>query len=518
MNSVPKDRVPRVKITGAKWMITSWAAVSVAGCALGMSTGSDPETGVREISVGPEAGGGRPRAALDRTVIPEVGAPESLELPEIQDYTLENGLRVVLVERSALPLVSLELQFRGGAAAHPAAKAGLAGLTADMLDEGTASRTALEIADAMDLLGASMSSTAGYDASQLRFWVLGPRFPEALEILADVVLRPTFPKSDLERLRRERLSRVIQRSDIPAALADDAFGEVLYGADNPYGASLLGTRATLEALTRDDVVAFHRERYAPGQATLVVAGDIRREDLDEYVAEAFAGWSGHGVDSQPLPEAAPRAQRTIYLVDKPGAAQSEVRIGRVGVARDSDAYYPLSVMNTVLGGSFTSRLNAKLREEKGYTYGAGSFFDLRRAPGPFEASAAVATTVTDSAVVDFVREIDRMADEAVPVEELSRARNYLALRLPQRFESVDDVVRRFAELVLYEIPLDFYAGYVEGVESVDAAAVRLAARTLLGTGRMAIVIAGDRSVIEEPLRALNLGPVVVFDGRPISQE
>ncbi|HKJ02716.1 MAG TPA: pitrilysin family protein, partial [Longimicrobiales bacterium] len=429
--------------TGARFMVASWTVMSVAGCSMGMHyEPSDPATGEEgSITLGAQGGGGgRTRPALDRTVVPEVGPPESLELPEIQDYNLDNGLRVVLVERTALPLVSMELQFRGGAAAHLPAKAGLAGLTADMLDEGTTTRTALEIADAVDLLGASLSSTAGYDASQLRLSVLRSRFQEALDILADVVRRPTFPEADLERLRRERLSRVIQRSDVPAALADDAFTAVLYGADNPYGVSLLGTRATLESLTRDDVVAFHRERYAPGQATLVIAGDIHREDLDDYLAQAFAGWSGRGVDPDPIPAAPARAQRTIYLVDKPGAAQSEVRVGRVGVGRDSDAYYPLSVMNTVLGGSFTSRLNAKLREEKGYTYGAGSFFDLRRAPGPFEASAAVATSVTDSAVVDFVREIDRMASEAVPEKELDRARNYLALRLPQRFESVDDVV------------------------------------------------------------------------------
>ena len=507
--------------TGVKLMVASWTALSLAGCSMGMQyEPSDPASGEEgSITVGAGAGGGAPRRpALDRTIVPGVGTPESLELPEIQDYTLDNGLRVVLVERTALPLVSLELQFRGGAAAHPTAKAGLAGLAADMLDEGTPTRTALEIADAVDLLGASMSSTAGYDASQIRLSVLRTRFPAALEILADVVMRPAFPEADLERVRRERLSRVIQRSDVPAALADDAFMEVLYGVDNPYGVPLLGTKGTLESITRDDVVAFHQARYAPGQATLVIAGDIDREDLDGYLAHAFAGWSGHGADPGPLPVAAARTERTIYLVDKPGAAQSEVRIGRVGVSRDTDTYYPASVMNTVLGGSFTSRLNAKLREEKGYTYGAGSFFDMRRAPGPFEASAAVATAVTDSAVVDFVRELDRMADETVPPEELGRARNYLALRLPQRFESVDDVVRRFSELVLHGIPLDFYAGYVEGVESVDAAAVRGAAETLLGTGRMAIVVAGDRSVIEAPLRALNLGSVVVSDGRPISEE
>lgn len=504
-------------------MVASWTALSLAGCSMGMQyEPSDPQAGEEgSVTIGAGAGGGggaRRSPALDRSVVPAVGAPLSLDLPEVQDYRLENGLRVVLVERTALPLVSLELQFQGGASAHPAGQAGLAALTADMLDEGTATRSSMEIADAVDLLGASLSSSAGYDASQIRLAVLRTRFAQALEILADVVMRPSFPESDLERIRRERLTRVVQRLDVPAALADDAFEAVLFGADNPYGAPLLGTQESIESLTRDQVVRFHQARYAPGQATLVVAGDVRREDLDGLLAETFAGWSGQGVDPAPVPAAPTRGDRVIYLVDKPGAAQSEVRIGRIGVARDTDAYYPLSVLNTVLGGSFTSRLNAKLREEKGYTYGAGSFFDMRRAPGPFEASAAVATPVTDSAVVDFVNEIDRMVDEPVPAEELRRARNYLALRLPQRFESIDDVVRRFSELVLGGIPLDFYAGYVEGVEAVDSEAVRTAAQRLLGTGRMAIIIAGDRAVIEEPLRALNLGPVVVLDGRPLSQE
>jgi zinc protease len=211
------------------------------------------------------------------------------------------------------------------------------------------------------------------------------------------------------------------------------------------------------------------------------------------------------------------AQRTIYLVDKPGATQSQVRVGRVAADRRTDAYYPLAVANTVLGGSFTSRLNSKLREEKGYTYGAGSYFDLRRFPGPFQASAAVATPVTDSAVAEFVQEIDRMHEEAVPAPELDRARNYLALRLPQRFESLDDVVGRLSELVLYGVPLDFYSGYVAGVEAVDARETLAVASEYLRTSGMAIVIAGDRASIEEPLRALGLGPVVVLEPRAPSQ-
>jgi len=494
-------------------MMASWTALSLTGCAPVTYTGSDPGEGTpASITVGPGGGpSGRSGAAIDRTAVPTVGAPESMEMPEIQDYTLDNGLRVVLVERHALPLVSLELQLRGGASAHDPGLAGLASLTADMLDEGTTTRSALQIADAVDLLGASLSSTAGYDASQLRLSVLRGHLGAALDILADVVVNPTFPEAELERLRKERLARVIQRSDVPAALADDAFAEVLYGDQHPYGVSLLGTKESLESLTRDEVVAFHRARYAPGQGALIVAGDVTREALDSMLTGALSGWTGRGEDPPTTPRPVAAVQRTIYLVDKPGATQSEVRVGRVAVDRRTAAYYPLAVANTVLGGSFTSRLNSTLREEKGYTYGAGSYFDMRRLPGPFQAAAAVATPVTDSAVVEFVREIDRMHEEAVPAPELERARNYLALRLPQRFESLDDVVRRLSELVLYGIPLDFYGGYVTAVEAVDARATLEVASEYLRTSGMAIVIAGDRASIEEPLRALGLGPVVVLE-------
>ena len=505
---------------GALVMMTSWTAVSLGGCAVGMSASSDPDTGSRTAEVGARAGGEAPRggeAGLDRSAVPQVGRPPSMEPPEIHDYTLDSGLRVVLVERHALTVVSVQLQLRGGASAHPVEKAGLAAFTADMIDEGTRTRGALEVAEAVEQLGATLVSTAGYDASSLRLSALRPRLPEALEIMADVVMNPSFPDAELERVRNERMARVLQRADQPAALADDAFAAVLYGDGHPYGAPLLGTRATLSALTIDDVRAFHAARYAPGQATLVVVGDLGREDLDSMVARTFAGWTGRGEDPPALPAArTAAAERTIYIVDRPGAAQSEVRVGRVAVDWSTARYHALQVTNTVLGGSFTSRLNSKLREEKGYTYGAFSSFDLRRAPGPFEAAAAVATPVTDSSVVDFVQEIDRLSVEAVSETELRRARNYLALRLPQRFESVDDVVARLAELVLYDVPLDFYGEYVEEVLAVAPSDVREIARAELDTRRMVIVIAGDRSEIEGPLRALGVGPVQVFREEPNS--
>ena len=339
---------------------------------------------------------------------------------------------------------------------------------------------------------------------------------DALGILADMVVRPAFDADELERVKDERRGRILQRSDRPSALADDAFVRVVYGPDHPYGVPLMGTLQTLEALDRDDVEGFHRARYAPGQGTLVVVGDVTREELDGLLAAAFQGWSGQGVDAVPPPPPSRAPRRAIYLVDKPGAAQSEIRVGRLAVSRDTDAYFPLSVANTILGGSFTSRLNTRLREDKGYSYGAGSYFDMRRAPGPFEASSAVATPVTDSSVVEFVRELERMGSEEVPSAELDRARNYLALRLPQRFESVQDVAGRLAELALHDVPLDFYEGYVDGVLDVDASDVRDVSIRYLDPGGMVIVIAGDRSVIEAPLKALGLAPVVPLSDDPIS--
>ncbi len=499
-------------------MGTIWAAVSLVGCAVGMSTtGSDDGSGSVEVGMGSGGGPSRGRQALDRDRVPAVGQPGSMSMPEAQDYTLDNGLRVVLVRRSALPLVSLAFQFRGGASGHPASQAGLAALAADMIDEGTTRRSALEVAEAVDRIGATLTSVAGYDVSAVRMTTLRSHLREALDVAADVIMNPTFPPTELERVRAERIARVIQRGDQPAALADDAFARALYGDAHPYGAPLLGTRESLSALTADDVRGYHAARYAPGQATLVAVGDVEREALDSLLAEKFAGWSGPGEDPPPLPDAhASGGGRTIYVVDRPGAAQSEIRVGRVARAWDTQGYHEVQVTNTILGGAFTSRLNMKLREEKGYTYGAYSYFDQRRGRGPFEAGAAVATSVTDSAVADFMTEIGRIAAEPVPQDELIRARNYLARRLPQRFESVDDVGARLAELVAFDAPLDFYVTYVDSVLAVGADRVRATGRAELVADDMLIVIAGDRSLIEDPLRALGVGPVEILGRGPSS--
>ena len=442
---------------------------------------------------------------FDRSVPPELGSPPSLELPVAEEIELDNGLRVLLVERSALPIVNVEILIGGGASAHEPARAGLAALTSDMLDEGSGSLTALDIAEGFEHLGARFTTTAGYDASAVRLNVLSGRLAAALDLMADVVLRPSFPIDDFVRVKRERSIRIQQGFDSPARLADNALADVLYGAGDPYGRPLLGTLESLEVLGRDDVIGFYESTYHAANATLIVVGDVDVEALRSLVSERFGTWrSGsrpeiHAGAALQTPPGTP-----IYLVDKPGAAQSEIRVGRVSASRMTNDYFSLTVLNTVLGGAFTSRLNQRLREEKGHTYGARSEFTMRSRPSPFIARAAVHTPVTDSAVSEFANEITRLSVEAIPVNELERARNYVALRLAERFETGQDVASRLSEIVEHGLPTDFYDSFVEGIQDVSIDDAAAAARDYLALDGMVIVVAGDRALVEEPLRRIGV--------------
>jgi zinc protease len=453
--------------------------------------------------------GGPEKRPLDRTAPPLLEAPGPLVLPPPTRFTLACGADVVLAERHDLPLVAVELLAPGGASAVPASSAGLASLTADMLDEGAGSRSALELALELEGLGAALGSAAGYDDGHVTLVALRARFAEALTLMTDVVVRPTFDAEELERVRQERIDLSLQLSDQPRSLANDALGMALFGAAHPWGPPLLGTRASLAALTRAQVVGFHAEHYHAGNATFLVAGDVTEPELRDLLEARLAGW-GAGAASRCTVPAAPAPDRTrVLIVDRPGSAQSEIRVGRVAVARSAPDFFPIVVLNTVLGGAFTSRLNAKLREEKGFTYGARSGFHTRCAPGPFVARAAVHTPVTDQAVAVFLEELDGLVRQPVPEEELERAKRYAALRLPQRFETVGDLVARMAEQALYDLPDDYWASYVPRLLAVDAAQVHAAARRHLDPSRMTVVVVGDRSVIERPLRALGM-PVEVL--------
>jgi len=443
----------------------------------------------------------------DRSKPPALGPAPSLKLPPIQKRTLSNGLPVWIVEAHKVPLVQANLVVMAGSGDDPAGKFGIASLTAAMLDEGAGSRSALEIADAIDYLGASLDTASSSDASAVRLNVPVARFRDALPIMADVALRPTFPVQDLERLRQERLTALLQARDDPAQVVPYAFQRVVFGPTHRYGTGQVGTEATLKAFTPQDLKTFHDAAYQPSNATLIVVGDVSADAVLALAEQQFGGWKPGGpVRRTPVPAAQQSSQTHVTIVDVPMAAQSQIRIGWVGVPRSTPDYFTLEVLNTILGGSFTSRLNQNLREDHGYAYGASSRFDMRLSAGPFTAAAGVQTDKTAESLQEFFKELTRI-QEPVSAEELTKAKNYVALSFPSEFETIGDLGAHLEELVVYKLPDDYFERYVPNIQAVTAAAVQKAAATYIQPKKMSVVVVGDRKTIEPKVRALNLGPI-----------
>jgi predicted Zn-dependent peptidase len=447
--------------------------------------------------------------APDRTHPPAVGPAPTLHEPPVERRTLANGLPVWIVEAHDVPVVQVELAVGAGSGADPAQKFGLASLTADMLDEGAGTRSALELADAVDFLGASLNTGSTFDASTVTLHVPAARLADALPLMADVVLHPTFPEKELQRIREEDLTQLIQAQDDPEALVRIAFPRLVYGAAHRYGTPSIGTAASLRGFTVDDLKQFHAAVYRPSNAVLIVVGDVTAATALPLVEHAFGAWPKAAVHQAPALPAAPQLrERHVYLIDKPGAAQSQIQIGWIGVPRSTSDYFALRVLNTILGGAFTSRLNTNLREEHGYSYGAGSTFDMRVGAGPFYAAAGVQTDKTAEALTEFFNELRRIHD---PIDdaELKKAKNYLALLLPRSFETTRSLASSLAQIYVYDLPADFYATYAARVEAVTSADLKRAAGTYIQPDKFAVVVVGDRQKIEAGIKALNLGPVTI---------
>ena len=439
---------------------------------------------------------------------PPIGPAPALKLPAIQKHALSNGLAVWIVEHHEVPLAQINLIVRSGSAADPIGKYGVGSLTAAMLDEGAGSRSALDLADAIEFLGANLSTASSFDSSAVRMSVPVSKLADALPLMADVAMRPTFPAAELERLRKERLTGLLQARDNVAALIQLAFPRVVFGPTHRYGTPANGLPAAIEALTTDDVKTFYQSHFRPDNATLLVVGDLTPATALPMLEKAFGAWksSGMGPLVAQVPNAPQLGKRQVYLVDKPEAAQSQIRIGWVGVARSTPDYAVLEVLNTVLGGSFTSRLNQNLREKNGYAYGASSGFDMRLSAGPFLAAAGVQTDKTADALREFFNELNGILTP-VPAEELTKAKNYVALGFPGEFETTGDMARKLEELVVYNLPEATFSNFVPGVTAVTAADLQRAAARFIQPEKMAVVVVGDLKVIEGPIRALNLGPV-----------
>ena len=448
--------------------------------------------------------------APDRSHPPQPGPPAALNLPPIHKAKLSNGLPVWIVEMHKVPVAQVNLLVFSGSADDPPGKYGVASLAAAMLEEGAGSRSALEIADAIDYLGADLSATSATDYSAVRLHVPVARLAEALPIMADVALRPSFPKDELERQRQQRLTNLLQGRDDPPTIAAVTFARVLYGKGHRYGTPTMGTGETIKTFTTDDLRSFYGSAFRPDNAMLLAVGDITPEKVMPMLEASYGSWKSAAKGApEKLPPTEEPAARTIYLVDKPGAPQTQVRIGWIGVPRSTPDYFPLTVMNTILGGSFSSRLNMNLREQHGYTYGASSNFDMRAGAGPFFASAGVQTDKTSEALKEFFNELNGIL-KPVPAEELARAKSYVALRFPGAFETTGDMSRRLEDALVYHLPEEYFSKYVQNIQAVSGADIQRVAQKYVQPNRFAIVIVGDQKAIEAGVRGLNLGTIKVM--------
>jgi len=450
----------------------------------------------------------------ERSAAPKPGPLPTFAPPAVERRTLSNGLPVWVVELHKVPVAEVSLVIKAGAATDPADKPGTASMTADLLDEGAGTRGALELADAIDYLGADVSTASSFDSSVVSLHVPVARLTEALALMADVALRPTFPDKELQRVRDERLTSLLQAEDDPEELIGIAFPRLVYGNAHRYGAPSTGTAGALKSLTADDLRAFHRRFYVPANAALIVAGDTTAAAVLPLLESAFGSWTGAAAAAPRLAAPTPVTVRQVFLIDKPGAAQSQIAIGGVGVARSTPDYFAIRVFNTVLGGAFTSRLNTNLREEHGYAYGASSGFEMRVAAGPFIAAAGVQTDKTVDALREFFKELQGI-HQPIPAEELDKARNYMALQLPRDFETTGSVAASLAAAFIYDLPGDYFATYTGRVRAVTAGDAKLAADRYIQTDKMTVVIVGDRKVIEAGVRALNLGPFRIVTPREL---
>jgi predicted Zn-dependent peptidase len=446
---------------------------------------------------------------VDRSRLPQPGPVQPFTFPPIAKSSLPNGLRVWTIHHSQVPMVALILLVRCGAAADPRGKEGLAALTADMLDEGAGGLAAIQLHEELAKIGAQFDTDIGSDATVLSVTALSRFAPRALALLADIAVRPLLAAADFTRVRQLRLHRLTQLRDLPSAVADRAFISLLYG-DHPYGHAPIGSERTLAALTPDDVQAFHRDAIRPAAATLVAVGDCDHREVHHLAEAAFGGWTGPDRQRDVEADSFPRAPRLV-VVPRPGAPQSELRIGHVAAPRSTPDYHALVAANMVLGGQFVSRINLNLREDKGFTYGARTAFDFRKLPGPFALQVSVHTAATARAIEESIGEIAAIrGPRPVSPEELALSVAALTRGYARNFETADQIARAATQLALYDLPDDYFSEFVPLVEKVTADDVTRVAARHLDLGRLTTVIVGDLDAIGADLSRLDAGAPVIL--------
>lgn len=448
---------------------------------------------------------------LDRSQVPAPGALRPFRFPPVQRAALPNGLEVLLAENHTFPLVTVDLVLSAGALTETEARAGLSAMTSALLESGAGGRDAAEIAERVDELGLVLETGNSWDTTLVGVTGLHTRVDEGMQVLADLAMRPSFPADEVDRIRAERLATLAQRRADPSALADELVTHFIYPEGHPFSRRLAGPGETLATLGRDDVVGYHASHYRPEGSWLCVGGDVTMDEALRLAERHFGGWSG-ATPAAPALETRNRLSRTtIYLADRPGSVQSEVRVGHLGVERTADDYFALLVMNAILGGTFSSRLNLNLRERLGYTYGVSSSFGMRRLPGTFHVGAAIQVEGTAHSVSEILRDLRGMQDRPVSDEELDAAVQYLAGVLPLGMQTTDGLTAKLSTIAAYGFPDDYWATYRDRLLAVTAADVQEAARRRLMPDAAAVVVVGDAERLRADLEALDAGPVEVLD-------
>ena len=460
-----------------------------------------------------------PASTLDRNIQPTPGAAPVLRVPKWTRTVLSNGAELIVSEKHELPLVAVNIAFVGGAANfEPSDKVGVAGFTAQLLSEGTASKTGDQLSDAQQLLGTTIGATIGLESGSIRFTALKEKLDPALALVAEMLLTPSFPNDAIERQRARRLVNLAQSKDQPNTIASNVFLKVLYGDLHPYGRVVMKEQE-VRGITRDDVIAFHKAYFRPGRAVITVTGDVTAAAAKASVEKALARWTAGGDrPSFSYPAPPPSVSRTIYLVDKPKAAQSVFALGVTGPNRQSADYYAIEVMNNILGVLFQSRLNHNIREVKGYSYGVFSNFAYGRGPGAFRAGGGIVSAKSDSALIEFMKEL-RGVQGGVPFtdDEIKQGKESLTMGLASRFSSVNATGGSIGSIYTQGLSETLFQDYARNINAVTSADLVRVARKYVDVDHLNIVIVGDRATIEAPLRATGIAPIVLLnvDGKPV---
>jgi zinc protease len=453
---------------------------------------------------------------LDRSKEPGPAPEPSFTPPTIETATLSNGCKLYLVEKHRLPLVQANIVVKSGWADDPKDIPMSARLTAELMDEGTSSRNALQISEDAKKIGATISTSSSMDGSFVNLNVLKKNLDQGLAQMTDVLLHPNFPQEELDRQKKTYGDNLLQEMKSPMSLASKTFVKSLYGPDHPYSQTGSGTKSSINAITRDDLVSFYKANYVPNNAAVVIVGDITMAEAKDKFEKALKDWKPGTANIRQIPDPAPLAATKIVIVDKPKAPQSVVIVGNPGIKRSDPDYVVCDVVNNALGGTFGSRLNTNLREEKAYTYGAHSQFSARRGVGPFLAAAMVKTDVTDKSITEFVKEL-RGITGARPLsqDELNSSKDNIVKGYPQDFETYNTLAGQLNNFFLYDLPADEWTSYIGKVNAVTSDAAASVAKKHIDPDHLLIVVIGDREKIEPALKDLKLGEVTVVKAEDI---